>query len=34
MRIGDPVTYNGQQCAIVGFRDVNGAVIILLSRLQ
>lgn len=34
MRIGDPITHNGQRCVIVGFRSVNGAETILLTRLQ
>lgn len=34
MKIGDTVTHQGARCVIVGFRDVNGGVIILLSRLQ
>lgn len=34
MKIGDTVTHRGANCVIVGFRDVNGAVTILLSRLQ
>lgn len=34
MKIGDTVTHQGARCVIVGFRYVNGATTILLSRLQ
>lgn len=34
MRIGDPVTYNGQRCVVVGFRRTNGTTTTLIARIQ
>lgn len=34
MRIGDPVTHNGQRCVIVGFRRVHDETTILIARVQ
>lgn len=35
MRIGDPITHNGQRCVIVGFyRRGDGPTIVRLARVQ